>query len=268
MDNKAKALTLLLIVLILISLGLAGGVFYLLQQEQAKNLALQGELQAATVKYKKAEAELSTVKKKNSELDFQLSETKSKIDALNSELQQEKSMHQESIVKLEQLQTELEQQRGTKSVLEKKLNQAQEDTEKVIARLQELNAQKDALEAKIKESETRQTKAQSSSGQGVELAKIVVASESAGQPQQKGVALSGFEGNVLVVNKEYNFVVLNLGSKDGVKIGDMFSVFRKNNYLGDVKVEKVHDSMSAAGFVDPQIKDKVSEGDKVTLKAQ
>jgi len=271
MNNHAKALTALLIVLILISLGLVGGGFYLLQKEQAKNVALQGELQTATVKYRKAEAELTTAKKMNSELELQLSEAKGKVEALNNELQQEKTSHQESLDKLGQIQAELEQQIGTKSDLEKKLNIAEEDRDKILAKLTELTSQKSQLKEKIKEleSQTQQANAQSSSGQGVELGKIVVAPESSAQPsQQKEVPLSGLEGKILVVNKEYNFVVSNLGSKDGVKIGDMFSVFRKNNYLGDVKVEKVHESMSAAGFVDPQIKDKVSEGDKIVLKAQ
>lgn len=268
MNNQAKALTPLLIVLILISLGLAGGGFYLLQKERVKNLALQRELQEAEVKYKKAEAELDVTKRRLPELETQLSEAKSKFETLNSELQQEKTTHQESLAKLEQLQSELEQQSGTKSDLEKKLTQAQEDTEKLIVRLQELNSQKSTLEARIKELEG-QAKAEPSSSQGVELGKIVVAPESSGQPaQQKEAPLSGLEGKILVVNKEYNFVVSNLGSKDGVKVGDIFSVFHKNNPLGDVKVEKVHESMSAAGFVTENIKDKVNEGDKVVLKTQ
>jgi hypothetical protein len=74
------------------------------------------------------------------------------------------------------------------------------------------------------------------------------------------------EGKVLVVNNDYNFIVINLGNKEGVEIGQLFSVYRGNKYIGDVKVEKVHDSMSAAGFVTPDIKDKVNEGDKVVRK--
>ena len=80
------------------------------------------------------------------------------------------------------------------------------------------------------------------------------------------LAPQGLTGKVLVVNKDYNFVVLNLGSKDGVKIGSAFAVYRDTQYLGDVKVEKVHDSMAAAGFVSSALKNKVNEGDKVVQK--
>lgn len=74
------------------------------------------------------------------------------------------------------------------------------------------------------------------------------------------------EGSIAVVNKEYNFAVINLGNNEGVKLGTVYSVFHNNNYIGDVKVEKVHESMSAAGFVTEELKDKITEGDKVVEK--
>jgi len=48
----------------------------------------------------------------------------------------------------------------------------------------------------------------------------------------------------------------------------LFSVYRGNTYLGDVKVEKVQDVMSAAGFVADDVKNKVKEGDKVVKKSK
>ncbi|MFZ2937683.1 MAG: hypothetical protein WA066_03140 [Candidatus Omnitrophota bacterium] len=74
------------------------------------------------------------------------------------------------------------------------------------------------------------------------------------------------EGSIAVVNKDYNFAVINLGNNAGVKLGAIYSVFHNNSYIGDVKVEKVHESMSAAGFVNEGLKDKITEGDKVVEK--
>jgi hypothetical protein len=62
--------------------------------------------------------------------------------------------------------------------------------------------------------------------------------------------------------------VISLGSKDGVKTGDKFSVYHNNRYVGDVTVEKVHDSMAASGFASVDMKDNVSEGDKVVQKGR
>ena len=70
------------------------------------------------------------------------------------------------------------------------------------------------------------------------------------------------EGKISVVNNEYNFVVINLGSKDGVKLNDEFSVLRSGKVIGNLKIEKVHELMSAAGFA-PELKDNIKENDVV-----
>jgi len=80
------------------------------------------------------------------------------------------------------------------------------------------------------------------------------------------VALNrGIEGKVLVVNKEFNFAVINLGSKDKIKVGDEFAVTHAGNYIGDIKVEKVHEGMAAAGFA-VALKDLIKENDLVAQK--
>ncbi|MDD5155698.1 MAG: hypothetical protein PHF11_04340 [Candidatus Omnitrophica bacterium] len=114
---------------------------------------------------------------------------------------------------------------------------------------------------------------------GVELGKIVVTPETGkgpaapqpAQPATKGnnfAAVPALTGKIIVVNKDYNFVVINLGASDGVSVGEVFSVSRKDKYIGDIKVEKVHDTMSAAGFVSADLKNKFSEGDRVVLKTK
>ena len=70
------------------------------------------------------------------------------------------------------------------------------------------------------------------------------------------------------INKEYNFAVLSFGSRDGINVGDLFSVYHNGNYIGDLRIEKLHDSMSAANFVTPDLKDKIAEGDKVVQKGK
>ena len=160
--------------------------------------------------------------------------------------------------------------------------QAQLKRNQVAARIEELEGKNQELEARLK---------------GVELGKIVVGnpedsyvsaaqaaplSQQAGQQAAtraaSGVALAkettapaapqSGEGKVLVVNREYNFIVINLGSKDGVNVGKIYSVYHNNKYVGDVKIDKVHDSMAAAGFISADVKDKISEGDKLVPNPQ
>ncbi len=272
-NNKASIITVVLVILMVFALFLAGRVFYLFQNERAKNSSLQLELDNLTAQYRKAESELEGAKKNISSLQLNLRDTQDRAEAINNELQQEKAAKQEALSQMEQLRIELEEEKKLESDLEAKLNQANEGFIKTQDQLKVLASQKAELETKIKELEAKP--------QGVELGKIVVTpepnpsaevKEQPGQPAQakkeKGAGIAGQEGKVLVVNKDYDFIVINLGSKDGVGIGDMFSVYHNNKNLGEVKIEKVHDSMAAAGFISEDIKNKVNEGDKIIQKVK
>lgn len=279
MTKRANVIIPILVVLAVIFLAAAGGIFYLLQNERARSMALETELEDVKAKYQRTELELEGSKKKVISLDLQLKESQNKIIELSSELEQEKSANEEALGQIESLASDLKQQKNLRSSLEDKLKQAKDDAKKIEDKLGELESQKAQLETKIKDLEAKT--------QNVELGKIVVTPESVSLPQQEGAPVveaaipaaltheekeiqpAAQEGKVLVINKDYNFAVINLGAKDSIIIGDVFAVYSgENKYLGDIKVEKVHDSMAAAGFVSEEMKDKVSEGDKVVQKAR
>jgi len=271
MTGKARVPVVLLVVLIIISLSIAGSGFYLLQKEKAKNLQLQDKLEEITLNLRITEKSLDEYKNKSSDLEFQLKLAEGNIEKLKSELQQEKTDREQTEAKMELLRQDLGQQKGLRSDLEKRLSQTQDDAKKTQAQIRELEAKKQELEARISDLEKQ--------SQGVELGKIVVSPENApaevtekpAKPvvkKEKITATQGPEGKVLVVNKDYNFIVINLGSKDNIGLDDLFSVYHNNKYVGDVRVEKVHESMAAAGFVSSDMKDKVFEGDKVAQKVK
>jgi hypothetical protein len=142
-----------------------------------------------------------------------------------------------------------------------------------------LDAKKTLLESKVKDLEAKT--------QEIELGKIVVSPEpepitppapvkktakapvktvKASAVKKPAAKTATLEGQVLVVNKEYSFAVINLGNKSGVQVNQVFSVYHNNRFIGDMKVEKVHDSMAAAGFLTSGLKFKINEGDKVVQK--
>jgi hypothetical protein len=284
MKQRGSVPIIILIVLILIFLALASGGFYLFQKERVRNLELQDSMEEIKTKQRITETKLKDSEKNVLDLQTKLKEAKTQIDALTAELQQEKQSRTETQSKLEQLSADLDQQKEARLDLETRLQQAQDETRSVQSQLQDLNSQKSDLEAKVKELEEKT--------QNIELGKIVVAPDAAqasGKKKEKkpaakatpqaqepapqakeaeASAKGGQDGKVLVVNKDYNFVVINLGSRDGIEVGKEFAVYNNGKYLGDVKVEKVHDAMAAAGFVTEGLKDKVSEGDKVIPKSK
>ena len=283
MINKARVPIAVLIILILASLFLTGGIYYLLQKERVKNLALNEELTGIKTEQRITETKLAESQKTVSNLELKLQETQAQIDSLTVNLEQEKIAKQEASSQTEQLKTDLERQKSLRSDLENRLTQTQAEAKKTQALLNDLQSKKSELETNIKDLEARlQQQAQvqqEAQGQGVELGTIVVSpdatapaqkttAEEASEIEQKASSATSPEGKILVVNKDYNFAVINLGSKDGIEIGNTFSVYHNNKYLGDLKVGKVHDSMAAADFVSLEMKDKINEGDKVVQKTK
>ncbi|MFA5115111.1 MAG: hypothetical protein WC469_03480 [Candidatus Omnitrophota bacterium] len=287
MTENAKSPVLILVVLVFFTLALAGGAYYLLQKERAKSQSLQAELEDLRGKYRVTEAKLEESKKYASEVDDKFKAAQEQVDTLTRQLESEKADKAQALTRLEQLTTELNKQKELRSSLETKYQQAQEETSKIQSQLRELQDKKKELESKIQE---LQAKAEQLGQQGaqpeqdVNLGKVVVEggavedTPAAAAPEASVAATEGPqsprknssipEGKVLVVNRDYNFAVINLGSKDGVRIDDIFTVYRGKKKLGDIKIEKIHDSMSAGTFLAPQLKDKINEGDRVIPSAK
>ncbi len=270
MDIRAKVPSIILIVLVLVFLTSTTIGFYLYQQEHLKNIELEERIEELGVKQKIAEAKYLEAEKVLSSLEEKLKESEKQIGELNNALSLEKKNREEVSAEFEQIKVDLEQRKGLMQELEDKLSKAQEKEKIAQSKLTVLSNEKKELEDKLRELQ--------GSSQGVELGKIVVATEpvAPSKPQkvkvkqekeaEKPAEPKTLEGKVLVVNKEYNFVVINLGSKEGVSLGDTFTIFKESSPVGDIKVEKLHDSMSAAGFLSEDVKNKVKEGDKVVKK--
>jgi len=269
MDQKAKITpVVILVILIIISLSLAGGSFYLFHGERIKNLTLQEELEEAKTEKRALEAKLRESKKEASALEVKLQDSEMRITTLSLDLEQEKSENQGVLIEIEQLRVDLEEQKKLKSELQEEFNRAQDEIRKTQGELVKLESRKNELEAKNVELKTK-IEQLGAVGQDIELGKIVIGPGSGlAVNEQKEIEAPDLEGKVLVVNKDYNFAVIDLGTEDGIGIGNMLSIYRDKEYIGDVQVEKVHDSMAAAGFISEDVENRVNEGDRVLRKVQ
>jgi hypothetical protein len=88
---------------------------------------------------------------------------------------------------------------------------------------------------------------------GIELEKIVVAS------------LPEIEGKVLAVDTQNRLVVIDLGSSDNVKAGDRFSVYRGNDFIANIELVKIQNSLSAATVLQEEKDIKVAVNDLVRV---
>ena len=72
-----------------------------------------------------------------------------------------------------------------------------------------------------------------------------------------------FAGKVLVVNKKYNFIIVNIGKDDGIEDGTVLIVHRGKKFIGKAAVKRTYKNMSAADLIDDWKQDEVNKGDGV-----
>lgn len=74
------------------------------------------------------------------------------------------------------------------------------------------------------------------------------------------------EGKVLLINRNFHFVVVNVGSKNGLSPSDILLIKRNGKQVAKVRVEKVYDEYSAAYIVEEDSSLPIEESDLVSEK--
>jgi organic radical activating enzyme len=94
---------------------------------------------------------------------------------------------------------------------------------------------------------------------GVPIREIVWGSEPMGPTE-------AISGQVLAVRPEVNLVMLSVGSDEGVKKGYRFTVYRGEEYVGKVEVEKVFSDMSSARILTDWTRKPIKENDDASTR--
>ncbi|MBU1911940.1 MAG: hypothetical protein KKB22_00195 [Candidatus Omnitrophica bacterium] len=68
--------------------------------------------------------------------------------------------------------------------------------------------------------------------------------------ERVGETTAGLKGRIITINKEHNFVVIDLGRQDGIDIGNRFNVYRGEMFLGSVEIIQARDRIAAADIKD------------------
>jgi predicted nucleic acid-binding Zn-ribbon protein len=277
MGQSGKILKVLFVILFLASLCGAGAGLYFLQLEKMKTATLEVKLDEAQKRQKITAAKLEDALNREEILQAELDRFREQIASLSDEIEREREAKNEAFVQLDQLKQQLQQEASLKRKLQSELSRLKNEANTLNTQLSKLSSQNLRLEKKIKRLNI--------ASQKVELGTIVVnqpqiperkseaaevaVGEQAGEEAVTTASLPQkmpLKGRILILNRDYDFVVIDLGSNNGLSVGDIFSVYDQGNYVGDIKIEKLHESMSAAGFLSPKIEEKIKEGDEVIQK--
>ncbi len=268
--KSGKALTFILIVFVVLLISVTGISLFFFMKEIDMRQAAETKVEQLQAVEMKLNADLKAAQEQITLLDEKKKEAESTIENLQQEVDLQKSAKEEvqkqNLTLQDNLQKEVQEKEDVRSRLNQDLKAAQEkynaiksELDKVLARNKELEATKAQVQEQIQdmpqssagEAPVVETPASSS---GVELGKIVV------NPSPKG------KGKVISVDSDTDFVIVSLGEKDGIAKGSVLSIFRGDEYLGDVKVSRVLAEMSAADFVAPFKSESVKKDDQVVPK--
>ena len=251
----------------LLSIAAAGVAVFFQMQERTLRLAREKELRLAKAENSQLQKDVSDVTAAKKQAEGDLVQAKGDLEKAVQELAEEHKTREELAKAVDQRQKEIDR-------LSKDLDQIRAERTQLNQRLAQLTEQHKTLETHLDEVENAKTEletkmTQLSQGQPtVELEKVVVTDAGAGSaagPATGAVvgATAGPQGQVVVVNRDYDFVVMNLGKNQGLALGQEFNVIRDNQVLGRVRVEKIYDELSAAAILPQSKKDAIREGDLV-----
>jgi len=250
-DNKAQAFLYGIMFLLVVSLGLAGFYFISYNYEKNNRKELETQLSMLESQKSKLEQQIEEVTKEKTSLAEKVKESEKLIPELQEKLNTESQAKELLMGENESLQSEIEQLEQERKDTKVAFNMKVQEITQLQTRLNSIILERDELRARMAEVSSAR---ENTSGENLE--RIVVKPGSIKQTK------SPLSTEVLLVNKEYGFVVLNAGKPEGIESEDIFEIFHRGVSLGFVRVEKVHDTISAADFLEDFNKDKVSEGDR------
>jgi len=186
-----------------------------LAREKTDKFRTQEILQVLKKENKVLKQQLKTINERRMKLEEKFSELREKNAALESSMAKLEVFVKEKIVQVNSLKNDLG------------------------ARVDSLKDDIGAM-LPIQDSGTQEDSSVNKKG-AIELAPIVVRPQEEDNLKTKRTKT----GSVIALNKDNNFLILNIGSGSGVKVGDTFQIFRKDKRVALVKVIQVRESISA-----------------------
>ncbi len=196
--------------------------------------------------------DVTNLTRENQELKKQFDYNQKIMDSLTQELVREKNdkfVIQDNLktVKRENdvLRRQLKSINGRKVNLEKRLAELQDknngleaEMSKVQTFVQDKMIKIDSLQKQL---EVGPDLSAPERKNAVELPPIVV------RPQKEAATdvAKTLTGKVLLVNKDSNFIIIDLGEDSGIKTGDSFGVYRDSQSIADVEVIQIRKNISA-----------------------
>ena len=163
--------------------------------------------------------------------------TQSQLTQTIKEKKQVENKLADTVKAKEVVETEFTAEKERSSMLQEELEDKNQQIKLALDRIEQEISARRKVEAQLmitlKEKEDLAQKV-SQSSDTVELEKIVI---------NPGSVING---KIIMVSKEYAFVVVNLGHQQSLKAGDILYVYRNDEVIGKIQIQRTEENMSAA----------------------
>jgi len=284
MQKNLKLGISLLVVTSVFFLCVSLALFFMKEDEKDRRISVEGELEETLAVNTELESGLEELKIVNTDLESRLDASENQVKTLNERLSREKEAHKATKAELAEQKKEARKladqivaEKEEKVGIVKKTSNVESENRRLKNQLELILQAKETLEKKVKEIISQK---------GVELEKIVIeggvhqpvypplAPEPAESTAQFPVPVEAVKeaprilsegGEVLIVNKKFDFIISNLGEANGLRQGDRLDVYRNEKFLAEVEVEKLYDRMSASAILPQYKKVNIKPGDSVSI---
>lgn len=274
-NNSGKILTVFLAIFAILLVSLAAMSMFFFQKELERRKLVETELEKITQVKTQMETELAAANKKIFVLEEKNKEADEKINSVLEDLELEQGLREEMRLENQQLRAsvdaagadreklraelskEIEQWKSKAAETQKLLDEERNRLAEIEKRMQEQQAGTMEMPAAAADAPQMGDSMETFNTDGmiksdVELDKIIISSGGKNET-----------GRILTLDADNNFLIFDLGEKDGVSEGDTMAVYRGSNRLGEIKVTRVQPAMSAADFIPPLNGKKVRKSDQI-----
>jgi len=246
----SKTFKLVIVLLVAVSIGAAvAAVFAFIgkEKEYMKRVLLEDKLAATLKDKRRLEKEINANKKAKDAAEAKLIGLEKEVEEAVLQVAEEKKNAKAALLDLSakekeiaELKKAIAKEKKEKLSISKKLDDMESDYAKAKSDISRLKKEKTGIEKRMADLKEK----------SVDLDKIVVDTSEAVVPEKvvarKPAVKELLKGRVLVVNREYSFVVTDLGKDDGVENGMLVLVKDGTSLLGKAEVDKVYETMSSA----------------------
>lgn len=252
-------------VLLIAAIVLMIGTAVLAFLTKGQKVALKSELDSTKLTLTSTKVQLKQTQDDLTATKGELASTKTTLESREKDLASTKD-------KLQTAENDAKQVRESLATKEAELAKIKEDLQKFMGapggEKVDLEGMKLALEKAKTEAQEKTTLLEATTGKVKNLEGEVTGYKQKEVERQAKLMKPGLEGMVMAVNQGWNFVVLNIGDKQGVNMNSEMIVKRDGNRVATVKITSVEPNTAVADIVPGSIARgvKVQPGDKVIFE--